>query len=608
MSVFSYFTEKKRKRYASLLATFFVATMVAFPLGNPPRAEAAVSSWAKGGVIIPTSVDDFGTEAMKRSLDSLRATGANYVGLLYPIYQSNIYSTDIARGWNTPSDASLAEATRYAHSIGLQVMYKVHHESYGGEWRANIDPWNRQEWHDRNKALMLNLARVAKENNVEMISIGTEMVRLTSTAWNSSNTGYWRNLISAMRGVYSGKLTYGANSTYNQTDQYTNEKIYVDFWGDLDYVSLSPYYNLDYGSNSVESLMRAWDYWNQYDIKPFADRVGKPILFGEIGYRSVNDAYKDPWNWGRGGWSDQTTQANAYDALMSYWNNHSYMQGVFWWNWSSNESQVSAGDTNYSPERKLAEGVLKKWFGGTPPAPVATNPVFTGSSAASPHAVTTGQPIALSLSLTNNGGTLSNALVDLEVYKDTGEAMFQKTFTGETLGANQTKTYQVSWTPTSPGSYVIRGGVFSSDWTRNYYWLDRGEIMTAASPSSSGGSSGSGTSTATSTTGTPTSQPTGNGTIHVWWPTPDVHVSGTQPFKAMLEAVDPANYWMTWRVDGDRENDMWHSDADYPHKEGLVDLTGWTWKQGGPYNLTFTAKDSRGSAYATKSLNIYVDR
>ena len=609
MSFFLSFDERGRGRKGITALFFFALISFLVPFASPSLAHAAVSSWDKGVTISPTSVDDFGTAAMKQSLDNARATGANFVAFVIPYYQSNIYATDIGPGWNTPSDSALLAATTYAHSIGLSVMFKVHPESYGGEWRANIDPYNRTDWFSRYQALLTHLGSLAEQNHVEMISIGTELVRLTSTSWNSSNTGYWNTLIGALRGTYHGKLTYGANSTYNQTDQYTNEKIYVGFWSLLDYASLSPYYNLDYGSNSVDSLVRAWDYWNKYDIGPFQAKIGKPILFGEIGYRSLPEAYKDPWNWSRSGPSDQQGQANDYQALMQYWNNYPYMQGIFWWNWSSNPTQISPGDTNYSPERKMAETILKNWFGGNPPPPAAQAPLFVGGGTATPRDLNVGQSVNLALNFTNNGGSLSGAIVDIEVYAKSGAAVFQKVFTGETLpGGGATKNYAATWTPNAPGDYVLRGGVFSSDWTHNYVWFDSAAPINVANapttpPPTTGGTS---TSTTSSSSGTPAA--TGSQTVDVWWPGTGSHLSGLQPFKAMLENVDPSQYWMSWSVDGGAQNQMWDSTQDYPHKESSVDLTSWTWNSGGPYHLLFTAKDSHGTAYGTKPVDVYVDR
>jgi hypothetical protein len=65
---------------------------------------------------------------------------------------------------------------------------------------------------------------------------------------------------------------------------------------------------------------------------------------------------------------------------------------------------------------------------------------------------------------------------------------------------------------------------------------------------------------------------------------------------------------MYWQVDGDQLNEMQNNDTDYPHKEVLVDLSGWNWKNEGPYNINFVSKDLAGNTISQKSVNIYITR
>lgn len=94
--------------------------------------------------------------------------------------------------------------------------------------------------------------------------------------------------------------------------------------------------------------------------------------------------------------------------------------------------------------------------------------------------------------------------------------------------------------------------------------------------------------------------------VNVWWPTNNVSVSGSQPFKAVLDGKDIKNYMMFWQVDGGQYNWMADNTTDYPHKEAQVDLTNWNWHGTGPYNLTFIAQKLNGQEIARTSINIYV--
>lgn len=93
--------------------------------------------------------------------------------------------------------------------------------------------------------------------------------------------------------------------------------------------------------------------------------------------------------------------------------------------------------------------------------------------------------------------------------------------------------------------------------------------------------------------------------VNVWWPTNAVTVTGTQPFKAVLVNTSLSAYSMYWQVDDGQLNKMSDSNTDSPHKESIVDLSGWSWHGTGPYVLTFVAKNSAGSELGKTSITIY---
>jgi len=139
------------------------------------------------------------------------------VALIVPYYQGNLYSTDIGPGWNTPTDAALASAIDYAHSVGLAVVIKMHNESYSGDWRAYISPSDRNTWFNNFNAELVHVATLAQAHHAEMFVMGTEMASVASSNLNSDNTQRWVTLIGNVRKVFTGKLTYDANSTTTAT-------------------------------------------------------------------------------------------------------------------------------------------------------------------------------------------------------------------------------------------------------------------------------------------------------------------------------------------------------------------------------------------------------
>lgn len=547
----------------------------------PQTSSAAVSNWHKGVSIVPRWDRDFESGSFQQSIDALTATGANYVTLIIPYYQSNIYATDIHRGWNTPPDETLISAIRYIRSKGMQVNLKPHLDSYDGQWRANIDPGDRDGWFLAYGNMLKNYATVAAAEGVGQLTIGTELIKMADPQFNGTNTERWNRLIGEIRQIYSGNLTYSANWG---AAGWTDEKNHIQFWSSLDTVGISAYFPLPSGDNSVESLKREWHRWNTQDITPLQQRTGKPIQFTEVGYRSLGGNRYEPFNFWNGGGEDQTEQANLYEALFSYWNEYAFMQGVDWWDWRSDPNAVWSG-TEYTPQHKQAEAVMTRWFGNAAPPPPVQNASFSGGTVITGASPQVGTPLSLTASVTNTGGVAQGIIVDIEVYTSDNTRVHQQFFEGQSFTAGQTREFTAQWTPNRTGEYVVRVGVFNNNWTVNYLWNHTAVSFRV---------------------GGDTPPPAQDQTVEIWWPTAGAQVSGVQPLKAIVPGRDLGSYSMFWQVDGDRLNDMFNSNEDFPHKEALIDMSSWRWQGSGPYTVTVVAQDGSGSAIAERSIQVFV--
>jgi hypothetical protein len=78
---------------------FMSALMVSIAFGIPLGTFAAVSDWQQGVSILPQSSGEFGSDAFKQSVQNAKNTGADYITLVIPYSQSNIYSTDVHATW-----------------------------------------------------------------------------------------------------------------------------------------------------------------------------------------------------------------------------------------------------------------------------------------------------------------------------------------------------------------------------------------------------------------------------------------------------------------------------------------------------------------------------
>ena len=87
---------------------------------------------------------------------------------------------------------------------------------------------------------------------------------------------------------------------------------------------------------------------------------GKPILFTEVGYRSIAGAAIEPWNWRIQRPVDEEEQADAYEALFSVFWQRPWFAGLFLWDWDPVGSFDDAD--GYSPKLKPAAEVMAQWF------------------------------------------------------------------------------------------------------------------------------------------------------------------------------------------------------------------------------------------------------
>ncbi len=175
------------------------------------QANAAVANWQQGQSIRPRWNTDFSSETFKQSMRNLQATGANYATLIIPYCQNDNNSTDIFNCADTPTDQSIKDAVAYVHSLGMKVMLKIHMESYYGGWRAFINPSNRDAWFTNYGAKLNNLATIAQQTGAEGMTIGAELISMSTYTSNPNNTQRWQTMISQIRQRYSGFLTYSAN-------------------------------------------------------------------------------------------------------------------------------------------------------------------------------------------------------------------------------------------------------------------------------------------------------------------------------------------------------------------------------------------------------------
>jgi len=328
------------------------------PTPTPPLSGGGKVFEYNGMTHVSWWHDEYGYPAGSDARRALAATGAGWMGLLTTWYMETKSSSAIAPNPSSSNDDDVVRrAIDEAHALGLKVMLKPHVDVRDGTWRAQITPGDAGAWFDSYAAFMDHYAAIAAERNVDMLCVGTELISMTRSTY----SGQWASVIARVRSRYKGPLTYAANAN-DAADEFTSATV----WPLVDVLGLDVYTALTSKTNPTRAeLAAAWrrnkdgnDMVAAY--RNFQQAWGKPLVFTEIGYRSLDGTNGAPWDWGKTAAADPGEQADCYAAMYDVWSKESaWFRGPFWWAWDVNAP--ATGDNGYNPRGKPAEDVLRQW-------------------------------------------------------------------------------------------------------------------------------------------------------------------------------------------------------------------------------------------------------
>ncbi|MEM0991562.1 MAG: hypothetical protein AAGI49_00935 [Bacteroidota bacterium] len=253
-----------------------------------------------------------------------------------------------------------AKIKKITDSLGMRVMMKPHIWLYkvkDGKWRSDIEMQSEADWRkwfDNYKETMLTYARIAEELQFEQFCVGTELEKTVEL-----KADEWIQLIREVRAVFSGKLTYAAN--------WHEGYEYFPHWKELDYIGIQAYFPLHDDREPV-SLSRLEKAWKKHarQLEKFSQKHGLPILFTEIGYRSVKGTATRPWEWNDvNNILSKISQEEQYLCYQAFFNvmwKKEWFHGVHIWEWQT-RANSDGKDTDFHLERKPAFNLIMQEFG-----------------------------------------------------------------------------------------------------------------------------------------------------------------------------------------------------------------------------------------------------
>ena len=274
-------------------------------------------------------------------------------------------------------------------------------------WHGNIQPSDPNRWFESFRTFLDAYLTVTNIGKVDTFTLGAELYSMTvgiEDQWKAYPYGFPGRWLSLLRYVKTKipntKVMYDINFTDDavtaggfrksggelerwryrivdlanpsKPEEAAIWKDLVDFWKELDAIGIDMYRSLANQSDTVPSdfnalvqllRQRTDSYASQLDNAAneisLVTGVDKKYYFKEVGYRSVEKGFVDPFNYADPASSPTAVlntqhQAAAYEAfLRSFWDaKWPWFGGVFFWDVSVDPSKAGAKDTGFSPVGK----------------------------------------------------------------------------------------------------------------------------------------------------------------------------------------------------------------------------------------------------------------
>jgi hypothetical protein len=356
----AYSAAMRSLHFGRLVLAASVAVLASLPArpgrgGTPARSSAILEpSGGKMRGVCWEAVGPIDTDNLK----PLRDLGVDWIsqtpfGWSPSLSSPEIHTaTDDRVEWGE-SDAGLVQTAVWARQMGIRTLLKPHLWVHHGEWVGDLEMHSEADWKlwfAAYESFIVHYAELAEANGMEALAIGTELRRSTSHA------DEWRRIIAHVRRVYHGSITYCAN--------WHEEVQGIQFWGDLDFIGVQAYYPL--GAAERPSMPEIRAAWRPIvgELASVSQRIGKPIVFTEIGYKSMAGMLRQPWEWSLRGEPDATLQCDAYRAMFeSVWS-QPWFGGTFIWKWHPYLRRPERAARDFTPQGKPALEVIRAWYTG----------------------------------------------------------------------------------------------------------------------------------------------------------------------------------------------------------------------------------------------------
>lgn len=329
------------------VALFLLAMFL--PLAMVAESGARTRGFFRGIVVsCPRAGQIWGSPEMASSLVELTALGVEWVAI-HPYAGVRRDGTIRYR----PADETeyLGRAAYLAQQAGVRLFWKPHLAYWGSfAWRGEITfgddtgAWRR--FFDGYREFIVDQARFAERVGVDLLAVGIEYEQTTH------HEAEWRQIIAAVREVFSGQLTYAAN---------WDSLAKVPFWDAVDLIGVHAYFPLSEKEfPDRETIDRGWDRPLEQLTVLSRSLADKPVLFAEIGYPRSPRAAVEPWVPDHQNSSQvRKLRRTLIEVAVQRVEETPFIAGMFWWKWIPGDDRWDRDFSMKDEEARAA--VLDVW-------------------------------------------------------------------------------------------------------------------------------------------------------------------------------------------------------------------------------------------------------
>jgi hypothetical protein len=290
------------------------------------------------------------------SLTKQKEMGANTITIIPYSYIRNSGDNDptylsLNKGAGSENDQGVIHSAYEAKQLGMSTLLKPQvfvDVGWSGDMTFSTEAqW--QQFFNYYYRWIRHYAFLAEIHNIEMLSVGVEFSIAMLT-----HQGNWSKMIKNLRGLYSGQMTYCSN--------WGEEFETVSLWDELDFIGINSYYPLSNKNDATDEELTANFQTVKTKIKNVYNTYKKPIVFTEIGFRSLNAPWKLPYSKGDNNIFNEEHQDRAYNVILKGIENEEWCHGILWWKFPSYLEYRGKENTSFTPNNKKAEVTVRKWF------------------------------------------------------------------------------------------------------------------------------------------------------------------------------------------------------------------------------------------------------